>query len=367
MIRSIRKVLAPLGALALGALAVAASESPAGADVTIEPPAERVTVVMTELAPFVENDNGRPDGFYAEIWTAVAMELGVDYEVRWVDGFAELLPSVADGDADVAVAPLAPTATREVGHDFTSAVISSGPQLGYHERLVTEQALWRIMLSTEVRQILIVALLGLIILAHLIWFVERNRGDEEAQDFHPSYVRGIWDGLWWATVTVTTVGYGDKAPRSVPGRAIALLAMLLSLFLVGAFVSQITGVLTANRSDVPIESLDDARSVPVGAVAGSTFAEYLAGEGVAVVGFESQADLFDAMDDGEIDVMVTNPYALAALGPRHGVIATGEVLYQEFETFGLAQDSPWREPLNQALADLQSDGEIEEIIARWTD
>lgn len=61
----------------------------------------------------------------------------------------------------------------------------------------------------------------------------------------------------------------------------------------------------------------------------------------------------------------SNPYALQSLGSRHGVAATGGLLYAEFETFGLAQGSPWREPINQVLANLQADGEVAEIVDRW--
>lgn len=354
------------GLLALGAAGKPSSATALAAQTTyIEPPADSLRIVLTELEPFVANDDDRPDGFYVEIWDAVALELGVGYDFIWADSFAELLDIVERGEADVAVAPLAPTATRETRFDFSSAVISSGPQLGFHERLVGDQSILRILFSRSVRQILFVALLGLVVLAHLIWLVERERDDEEGSDFRPDYLRGIWDGFWWATVTVTTVGYGDKAPRSFGGRAIALLAMLLSLFLVGAFVSQITDVLAESRTAAPITTIDDARSYRVGVVGGSTFADYVAGEDIETVDFDSQAMLFDAVEAGEIDVMVTNPFALTALGPRHGVVPTGDVLYEEFETFGLAQDSPWREPINQALADLQASGEIEEIVDRW--
>lgn len=49
-----------------------------------------------------------------------------------------------------------------------------------------------------------------------------------------------WDGIWWAWVTVTTVGYGDLVPLSTEGR---LFASFLILMGIGLF-----SLLTANFS-----------------------------------------------------------------------------------------------------------------------
>jgi voltage-gated potassium channel len=49
-----------------------------------------------------------------------------------------------------------------------------------------------------------------------------------------------WDGVWWAWVTVTTVGYGDFVPLSIEGR---LFASFLILMGIGLF-----SLLTANFS-----------------------------------------------------------------------------------------------------------------------
>ena len=50
----------------------------------------------------------------------------------------------------------------------------------------------------------------------------------------------ISDGMWWAFVTATTVGYGDISPSSGAGRLIACVLMLCGIGLIGSLTSTIT-------------------------------------------------------------------------------------------------------------------------------
>lgn len=49
--------------------------------------------------------------------------------------------------------------------------------------------------------------------------------------------RDVFEGMWWAVTTVTTVGYGDLYPESNTGRLFATFLMIIGI----AFVSILTG------------------------------------------------------------------------------------------------------------------------------
>ena len=55
----------------------------------------------------------------------------------------------------------------------------------------------------------------------------------------------IGSGLWWAVQTVTTVGYGDHVPETVPGQVLAAVVMLLGIGFVTVITASITGAFVA--------------------------------------------------------------------------------------------------------------------------
>ena len=64
-------------------------------------------------------------------------------------------------------------------------------------------------------------------------------------------IKNIPDGIWWGVVSITTVGYGDRYPITVPGRIVGVILMTLG---VTTF-----SMLTANIASNLVEVHEDAK------------------------------------------------------------------------------------------------------------
>jgi voltage-gated potassium channel len=69
----------------------------------------------------------------------------------------------------------------------------------------------------------------------------------------------VWQGLWWALQTVTTVGYGDVVPSPGGGRAVASVVMLSGI----AFLTLATATITATLVEAARRRLTAAGGDPV--------------------------------------------------------------------------------------------------------
>jgi len=64
---------------------------------------------------------------------------------------------------------------------------------------------------------------------------------------HPdSNILNAEDALWWAYVTITTVGYGDKYPVTTEGRALAVILMTFGVGIFGTFAAYISSLFLSN-------------------------------------------------------------------------------------------------------------------------
>ncbi len=64
-----------------------------------------------------------------------------------------------------------------------------------------------------------------------------------------SNIHSYADSLWWAVVTVTTVGYGDHFPITAGGRAVAVILMLIGIGLIGTLTATVASFFVQEHTD----------------------------------------------------------------------------------------------------------------------
>lgn len=63
----------------------------------------------------------------------------------------------------------------------------------------------------------------------------------------PEVYRTIFDSLWWAVTSLTTVGYGDMYPITTGGRVFSFFVLMLGLGLIGVPAGIVASALSAIR------------------------------------------------------------------------------------------------------------------------
>jgi voltage-gated potassium channel len=69
------------------------------------------------------------------------------------------------------------------------------------------------------------------------------------QHAHGANIHNFGESLWWAIVTVTTVGYGGNYPVTSGGRCVAVVLMLVGIGLIGSLSATVASYFVEEKAD----------------------------------------------------------------------------------------------------------------------
>lgn len=351
-----------LPAAAAGAQQVTAAPKPAAAASSVAQPANAATapalaavlhqplIVGIKVAPpFVIEDHGHYRGLAIDLWQEIATEHGWTYQYRAYD-LDGLLDAVSKDQVDVGLGAITATAAREQRMDFSHLLTSSGLAIAVrNEQTAGWLAVVRALVSPAFLKVIGGLSFLLLAIGVLMWWFERRHNPDQ---FGGSHAQGIFSGFWWAMVTMTTVGYGDVAPRTVPGRLVGLVWMLTALIVVSFFTASITSALTVGQLSQRVRNADDLGSMRVTSLAGGTSASWLRSRHFD---FQSAASLDDALArlaNGQTDAVVYDAplmrYEIKQHYPNKLTVLPLVLARQDY-AFALPTNSPLREAIDTSL------------------
>ena len=303
-----------------------------------------------ESPPFAMKDpDGNWTGISIELWQNLAAELNLDYRFKELD-LEELLAGVRTNSLNAAVAAITVTSDRERVMDFTHPFYTTGlgiavsasngaPWLAAVRRLFSWQFLT------------VIGLLALVLMGvgFLVWLFERRANSEQ---FGGKTLHGLGSGFWWSAVTMTTVGYGDKSPRTLGGRVVGLIWMFAAIIIISSFTAAITSALTVSQLGSSIRGPGDLPGVRVATVGSSTAEQYLQGRHITYQNHPDVRSALLALVAGRADAVIFDAPILKYLAkeefPGDLNVLPNTFVRQDY-AIAVPQGSPLRETLNRVL------------------
>lgn len=325
-------------------------------------------VGLAGSAPFVIKDKHEYSGIAVEIWELVASNAGWKYELVPYKSVHEALDEMDSGKVDLVIGPVSIIAERATRMQFSQPYYQSS--LGIMSRL-DRRTIWeriRPFFSFKLAIAVGVFLVILAIVGTLIWLAERNKSP---QQFPHDPAHGIANGMWLAIVTMSTTGYGDRAPITLWGRIIAGCWMIISIIFATSMVAGIASTLTlTGMGDKTITSLEQLSGKKVATITGSPAEEFLADNSVKEVAVENVDEAYKKLKNKEVDAVVYNRpqllYYLKENKDKKVQVAKAEY-YKQGYGFAFPLQTKINRQVNVLLLQLHEERKIDRIVQYWLD
>ncbi|MBI9038297.1 MAG: transporter substrate-binding domain-containing protein [Bacteroidales bacterium] len=258
----------------------------------------RVGVVRNP--PFVICDNSQFSGISVDLWKKISDSLKIKYELKEYK-YADLLKALESSELDISIAPIVVTSKLLTRLYFSQPFYITSLAVALPVRFNHSMLKYLFdFFSKDFLIMLLVVLSVTAIFSFLVWIVERKNRTE----IFNKGMNGFGESLWWAIVTLTTVGYGDIAPKTKFGRLISGLWMFISIIIVSIFTASVASHLTVHNLQTEIKDISDISDLRIGSIDNTGSSNFLINRGLNFINYPSVYDGLNAVNKNEINAFV---------------------------------------------------------------
>lgn len=339
--------------------------------VSVYASAPTLNIIATAFSPFVIEQGENIEGFSIDLLQRISEISDFKYTVKIEKSIPNMYETMGENKADLAVGGFPLTHKYEHLIDYTYPIFKSGSVILSLKKKKTHYFGGYVgdflgaLFSEDVVKGVFILLFLLFLSANIVWFAERKNNPKM---FPKNYLEGIWESFWWSSVTITTVGYGDKTPRSLIGRLCALVWMFAGIFVISYFTATISSSQTVDKLTNKFNTPQDIIGKQVGTVKGNTVTGYLKSIGVRVFEFNTIDKCYIALKKQLVTAVVFDAPVLKYYVKRDSKdqFALGNAIFKDrYYGFVVPEDSPYKDQINYAIIKLQESGEYELIYEKW--
>jgi polar amino acid transport system substrate-binding protein len=357
-----------LARLAIGAavLMVTAPVAAAEAPVAEGASGPRLRVLVHADPPFVLREGDRWAGWAIDLWTEVARQAELDWEIVGETTATEVIDELAAGRVDVGVGDISVTKDRAARVDFSHPFFRSGLRVLVHADNGNSIRGALASLMTPAHGEILLGLLALLAaMSALVYYLSRRH---QADHFPEARGEGIVEAVYIAAGALLKGQLDRKLMPGTAGRVLALAWMIFGTAAVAYVTAAVAAALTFQRLNTDYQEIDDFVGKRIAALGGTHTFDWLSQNGVSAI---PQPDLETAVRvllAGEVDAVVHSSAVLEWWIRRHpgqSLIVEGRTLDRTDFALALQAHSPLRLRINLALLTLEESGFFAELDHRW--
>jgi polar amino acid transport system substrate-binding protein len=330
-----------------------------------QPKQDTIKVGYAGSAPFVMHDE-KEEGIVFDIWKEIAYNLNLNYTFKEYDSVDEGIAATKNNEIDILIGPTTINVERAAKVSFSQpyydtemAILAPVEELTFWDKV--SPIFSKTFLYGVFGLLLILSIVGF-----LFWMVE---GRKYKDDYGEKMYQGIGSGVWLAIVTMTTVGYGDYAPRTPAGRVVMGSWMIISLILATSFVAGIATTLSlTTQENKTITSMQQLENKTIAVPNYKKIMDRVRNVDGTPIAVQTVSEGYEMLLGKKVDALIYDQIPLEYIfksKDKNDFVLSKRKIEPQYYGFAFPIGSDLKRKIDLQIINLQDNKEITHIVDDW--